>query len=146
LAEYRDHYDELKAAGADVAALAVDGPERSEALRQKYQLPFPILCDTRREVVRAWDLLNREEKGGIAWPAVFVLGSGLWVLFASRDAEVTRVRAKDMLRFLRAGSVLGGAAALPDQAPRKRVIFPTLGEWLRTAWPFLRLSLFPRKK
>lgn len=146
MAEYRDHYDELKAAGADVAALAVDGPERSEALRQKYQLLFPILSDTRREVVRAWDLLNREEKGGIAWPAVFVLAPGRRVLFASRDGEVTRVRAKDMLRFLRAGSVLGGAAALPEQTPRKHVIFPTLGEWLRSAWLILRLSVFPPKK
>ena len=47
---------EIRALGADVAALSVDSAERSAALRAELRLPFPILGDTARRVVREWEL------------------------------------------------------------------------------------------
>lgn len=141
MAEYRDLYAEFRAAGAEVAALAVDGPEHSEAVRQQYQLPFPILCDTRREAVQAWGLFNREERGGIAHPASFVLDPGLGVRWGARDGHATRVRAADMLAFVRGGSAASGGAH-----PHSRVILPGWLDWLRTLWPNVRLALFPPRK
>ncbi len=141
MAEYRDLYDEICAAGADVAALSGDEPERSEIERQRYQLPFPLLCDTEREVVQAWDLFNREEKGGIARAAIFLLDRDRRVLSVSIGGTTSRVRAADMLAFLGACS-----PAIDSGQPRKRVVFPSLWEMVRTAWPALRLALFPPKR
>ena len=74
MADYRDIYPEIRAAGAHVAALSVDAPEVSEALRNRLDLPYPLLCDTQRVVTKQWDLYNPGEMGGIAKPAVFVIG------------------------------------------------------------------------
>lgn len=56
-----------------MVAVSVDAPETSEALRVQLSLPFRILCDTERRVVRDWDLYDARERGGIAKPAVFVI-------------------------------------------------------------------------
>ncbi len=121
-----------------MAALAVDELKSSEALRRRYKLPFPLLCDTQHKVVRAWGLYNSKEKGGIARPAMFLLDSNRRVHCASLDEEVRRVHAREMLAYLRATS---GA-----KQPGMRVVIPTLGDWLHTVWPAVRLMLFPSKK
>src|SRR5260370_67525 len=54
LADYRERYLEIRSAGADVVAVSVDAPDKSEALRVRLSLPFAILCDTERRVVREW--------------------------------------------------------------------------------------------
>ncbi len=145
MAEYSERYDEFRAVGAEVAALSVDAPQRAEQVRQQYALPFPILCDTERQIVERWGLFNREEKGGIARPALFLLDRDRRVRVVSMDGEVTRVRAADMLAYLRAHPI-GAAGAVDSSGPRKRVILPTPKEMLRTIGPALRLSLFPPKK
>jgi peroxiredoxin len=101
LAEYNRDYAAIRAAGADVVALSVDAPSRSEALRAELDLAFPLLCDPSRAVVRAWDLYNPREMGGIAVPAVFVIGPDMRVRYRSIDATRDRVATDDVLRFLR---------------------------------------------
>lgn len=101
MAEYAGDYENIRAAGADVVALSVDSPERSEALRAQLGLPFPILCDPARTVVRAWDLYNPKEMGGIAIPAVFVIGPDRRVRFRSIDRTARRVSTAGVLQFLR---------------------------------------------
>ncbi|HTW24791.1 MAG TPA: redoxin domain-containing protein, partial [Candidatus Baltobacteraceae bacterium] len=64
MAEYRDVWPRIRGAGADIAAVAVDPPERAEAVRRQLELNFPILCDTKREVVRAWNVFEPEQFGG----------------------------------------------------------------------------------
>ena len=123
LADYRDQRAEFRDAGFDLAALAVDEQVRSEAVRRQYELPFPILCDTRREVVEAWGVINREDKGGIAVPAIFVLDRDRRVLLASVDGEFYRVGAKALLASLRSR---GGALA-----PRAHFVLASLSDWRR---------------
>ena len=101
MAEYARDHDAIRAAGADVVALSVDSPERSEALRAELGLRFPILSDASRRVVRAWDLYNPREMGGIAVPAVFVIGPDQVVRYCSIDATRDRVSTEGVLRFLR---------------------------------------------
>jgi peroxiredoxin len=103
LAEYRDLYAEIRKAGADVAAVATDSPKSSAGLRQQLSLPFPILCDSQRAIVKAWGVFNAEEKGGIAIPAVFVIDRAGMVRFASVDSMTARISATDILAYLRAG-------------------------------------------
>ena len=81
-------------------AVSVDPPKASEALRTQLSLPFPILCDTERRVVRDWDIYNSREKGGIAKPAVFVIDSNQVIRYASVDSVATRVPAVEIVHLL----------------------------------------------
>jgi peroxiredoxin len=101
LADYRDHYEEIRAAGAEVAAVSVDPAERSQALRHELRLPFPVLCDTQRRVVKEWDVYNPREKGGIAKPSVFVIGSYRVVRYSNVDSVATRIPPSEIIRILR---------------------------------------------
>lgn len=132
MAEYEASAPEIRAAGADLVALSVDDATRSEALRRQLGLSFPILCDTRREVVRAWDLYNPNEQGGIAIPAVFVIGAGRRVLHRSIDATRRRVSAEGVLRFLR-----GEGGGAPEQA----AVRAGLGDFARAFGNALRRGL-----
>jgi peroxiredoxin len=100
----------------------VDAPGKSEALRSHLSLPFPILCDTERRVVRDWGIYNSRENGGIAKPAVFIIDLSQVVLYASVDAVVRRVPAAEIV------SLLNNAARA--QPVRRRAHFPLLSDWI----------------
>ena len=123
MADYREHYPEIRSAGASVVAVSVDAPDKSEALRGHLSLPFPILCDTERRVVRDWDIYNSEEKGGIAKPAVFIVDPSRVVRYASVDAVVTRVPAAEIVSQLQ-------NVAAEAQPVRRRAHIPLLSDWI----------------
>jgi len=119
LTEYGRDHAAIRAAGADLVALSVDSMARSQALRTQLGLDFPILCDTGRLVVREWDLYNAKEMGGIAIPAVFVIGTDRRIKYRSIDTTSTRVSTEAFLGFLQGSG---------DQTHLQR----------RTVWPSLR--------
>ena len=121
MTDYREHYLEIRSAGASVAAVSVDSPDESEALRVRLSLPFPILCDTERRVVQDWGIYNSAEKGGIAKPAVFIIDSSHVVRYAAVDTVVRRVPAAEIV------SVLEHAAE--EQPVRRRVRVPRFSDW-----------------
>ena len=132
MAEFRDLSDDFRGIGIRVAALAVDSPQRSERARRQYELPFPILCDTQREVVRAWGLFNAEERGGIAVPAVILLGRDRRIRASMIEGVATRVRAADLLGFLRSHPVPADSAdGMPTNTQCQRVIIPLLVDFGR---------------
>ena len=122
MADYRDHYEEIRAAGASVAAVSVDPPAKSETLRRKLRLPFPIFCDAERRVIQDWDIYNRE-KGGIAKPAVFIIGRDRVVRFSSVDQVATRLPPSEIVRIL--GNGAGG------QTVRRKVYIPRVNDFVR---------------
>ena len=122
MADYREHYLEIRSAGASVVAVSVDAPDESEALRVHLSLPFPILCDTKRRVVRDWGIYNSREKGGIAKPAVFIIDPRKVVRYAAVDAVVRRVPAAEII------SLLQNAADV--QSVRRRVYIPLFSDWI----------------
>lgn len=127
MAEFRDVYDDFRSLGIQIAALAVDSPEKSERVRRQYELPFPILCDTQKEVVRAWGLFNAEEKGGIAVPASVLVARDRRIRLMMVEGVATRVRAADLLEFFRAHPIPANSADdMASNAPRQRVSFPSL--------------------
>jgi peroxiredoxin len=126
LAEYRDRYGELTSLGLSLAAVSVDPPERSRAMAEQLHLPFPLLCDTGRDVVQSYGLYNREEKGGIAYPATFVLDRERIVRFRSLDRTASRVDLDGLFAFLRAGIDTGAPAA-----PERTAVTPRLADWGR---------------
>jgi peroxiredoxin len=123
LADYRDHYPQILAAGATLAALSVDGPERSETLRRELQLPFPILCDTERRVIREWDVYNPRERGGIAKPSVFVIDADRKVRYAAVDGVATRRPPAEILRVLQKNP--------ESQTIRSKIYVPRPADWFR---------------
>ena len=84
-------------------------------------MPFPILCDTERRVVRDWGIYNSREKGGIAKPAVFIIDPSHVVRYAAVDAVVKRVPAAEIISLLQ--------NAAEGQPVRRRVQVPLFSEW-----------------
>jgi peroxiredoxin len=123
LADYREHYQQILAAGATLAALSVDTPEQSETVRRQLQLPFPILCDTERRVIRDWDVDNPREKGGIAKPSVYVIEADRRVRYAAVDGVATRRPPTEILRVLQMN---------PKGRPiRSKIYVPGPADWFR---------------
>lgn len=120
MADYSQHFEEFRAAGAALVAISVDDAARSEPVRQELGLKFPLLCDTSREVVKAYDLFNRAEKGGIAFPAAFVIDRDRVVRFRALEDVASRVNVEELLAFVRE---LGGGAGTTT-APSKRGVWP----------------------
>jgi peroxiredoxin len=135
LAEYRDLYDEIQKEGAGLTALSIDPPDRSEAVRRQLDLPYMILCDTQRVVVREWGVFNQEEKGGIAKPAVFVVAPDHRVKFQSVDQTATRVPARAVLDFLRTGM-----SSHPAEPVRKSS-FPSVSNFWRATLNSVRYGV-----
>ncbi|MEN2993287.1 MAG: thioredoxin-dependent thiol peroxidase [Bacteroidia bacterium] len=50
----RDHYAALQAAGYAVLGVSADDVESHKKFAQKYQLPFPLLADTNKEIIKAY--------------------------------------------------------------------------------------------
>lgn len=86
-----------------MAAVAVDPPKSSAAVRKQLALPFPVLCDTKREIVKPWGVFNSAEKGGIAEAAVFIVDREGILRFVSIDTMTARVSGATVLEYLRAG-------------------------------------------
>lgn len=78
-------YDKFKAAGADVLAISVDQPDKSQSMADKLKIPFPLLSDPEHKVIDAYDLFNAQ--GKIAKPAVFVLDKKAIVRWSFFDED-----------------------------------------------------------
>ena len=139
--EYRDRFAELTALGHGLFAVSVDEPVRSRALKEQLALPFELLSDVDREVVQAYGILNREEKGGIAHPAMFVLDRDRTVRFRSLDRTASRVDPDALFAFLR--SELG---APPPEVPGQKAIIPRLGDVGRVIANALRYGVRSPKR
>lgn len=54
----RDLHGELVQAGLDVAGISPQTPESHRAFREKHQLPFTLLSDVEKFVIRMYDVLG----------------------------------------------------------------------------------------
>jgi peroxiredoxin len=120
LSEYRDRHDELRTAGVKLAAISVDDPSRADAMRRDLKLPFPVLCDTKREVIRAWDLVNAAE-GDIAYPAAFVIDRERRVRYRALESTTARASMAEVIAAARA--IASGAEPARTEGER-RAIWP----------------------
>jgi peroxiredoxin len=133
LADYSEHLEDFRAAGAELVAISVDDAARAEPVRQELGLKFPLLCDTSREVVKKYGLLNSGEKGGIAFPASFVIDRNRVVRFRALEEMASRISVDQLLGLVREL----GKGVEPQTKPRKRGVFPGL-MFLRASMNALR--------
>ena len=54
----RDLHSAILSAGLSVAGVSPQGPETHQKFREKYQLPFTLLADTEKNVVRMYDVMG----------------------------------------------------------------------------------------
>ncbi len=120
MADYSARLDDFRAAGADLASVSVDDATRAEPCRRELGIKFPLLCDTRREVVKAYGLLNARENGGIAFPAAFVIDRDRIVRFRALEEVASRVSVDELLSFVRALD----QGVESSVTPRRRGVWP----------------------
>jgi peroxiredoxin Q/BCP len=68
---FRDYYTEFRARKVHVVGVSVDDVEAQEAFAGKYQLPFPLVADTSKEVATAYGVLR---PSGRARRVTFLIG------------------------------------------------------------------------
>lgn len=136
MAEYRDRFAELTSLGLGVAAISVDTPDRSLALAEQLRLPFSLLCDPTRHVVRTYGVFNESERGGIAYPATIVLDRDRTVRFRSLDRTTSRVELDGLFDFLRAG-----LDSVPPTTPKRSGFLPHLADFARVTRNALRFGM-----
>ena len=122
MADYSEHVEDFRTAGAELVAISVDEAKRAESARQELGIKFPFLCDTKRETVKAYGLLNTGEKGGIAFPASFVIDRGRFVRFRALEEMASRVSIEQLLELVREL----GRGGDSQRKPRNRGVFPGL--------------------
>jgi peroxiredoxin len=79
-------------------AISVDTPAQSEHLRETEGYTFPILSDSKDEVIRRWDLVHAhggEDSADIARPAEFLIDPSGTVRWENLTDDI-RVRARPM--------------------------------------------------
>jgi len=106
-----------------VVGVSVDTPEQAEPMRRELQLPFPILCDTERRVIRDWDIYNPREHKGIPVPSVFLVDRDRKVHYVSRDGIAMRIAASELALFLESG--------LDADEMRRKLQVPTPSDFYR---------------
>ena len=90
-------------------AISVDTPAQSQHLRDSAGYTFPILSDSKDEVIRRWDLLHQHagvDGADVARPAEFLIdaaGKVRWVNL-TEDYRV-RARPKQVLQAFDAATV-----------------------------------------
>jgi thioredoxin-dependent peroxiredoxin len=129
LADYRDHYAEIRSAGANVVAVSVDSAAKSEALRRELGLPFPILCDTERRAAKDWGIYNSKERGGIAKPALFVIDRDRTVEHAKIHNVAMRVPASEIVHVLRGTG---------QREAQRKIYIPRVSDFFRAIRNMLR--------
>lgn len=54
---FRDSFDELEEAGAEILAISIDGPFANKQFAEMHNLNFPVLSDYTRKVIRKYNVV-----------------------------------------------------------------------------------------
>ncbi len=52
--EIRDHFEDIRQVNANVVGISPQRESSHERFRRQYDLPFPLLCDPKKEVIKAY--------------------------------------------------------------------------------------------
>lgn len=80
--QFRDLYLQFQEIGVEVLGLSRDGVKSHQNFIRKQEIPFPLLCDEKREVIGAWKLIYQAKIYGkpvtkVARTTYFVDGEGM---------------------------------------------------------------------
>jgi peroxiredoxin len=103
LADYQRRLGELEALDVAVTGISVDEAVRSERVRRQFGLSFPILCDPSRQTVRAWGLLDPDDRQDLAVPATLLVEKDGTLGMVAFDGTRFRTTMDAVLERLRVG-------------------------------------------
>ena len=67
----RDNYESLKEAGYELLGVSADSQKKHQNFIDKFDLPFPLLADTEREVIDAFGVWGRKKFMGREYDGIF---------------------------------------------------------------------------
>lgn len=103
----RDLHYEIQGAGLDVAGVSPQDPESHRAFRQRHKLPFTLLSDVDKFVIRMYDVQGPLGFG--VRRATFLVDQGRYI----RAAVLADFRISQHEDFIRRAVALSTAAARP---------------------------------
>jgi peroxiredoxin len=82
-------YDAVKSAGGELIAVSPQKVSDNQNLRERRQLPFPILADADQAVIHEWGLFNDldPKERLIPYPATYVVGQDGRITWAHLGIE-----------------------------------------------------------
>jgi peroxiredoxin Q/BCP len=92
---FRDHYPDYQAKNIVVLGVSTDDQSSHQAFTEKYNLPFPLLVDTDRSIIQAYDV----DGGGYAKRVTFVIDENGTISHAYDEVK-TATHATDVLAAL----------------------------------------------
>jgi thioredoxin-dependent peroxiredoxin len=66
----RDHYEELKKQGYDVIGVSADSSKSHQGFIQKHQLPFRLIADTEKSLIKAWGAWGEKKMYGKSYEGI----------------------------------------------------------------------------
>ena len=103
----RDLHAEIQQAGLDVAGVSPQSPATHRAFREKYQLPFTLLSDADKFVIRMYDVLGPLGFG--VRRATYLIDQARYI----RSAVLADFRISHHSEFIRRAVALSAGAARP---------------------------------
>ena len=68
---FRDDYSAYEKAGVEILGVSPDSPKSHAKFKAKYDLPFHLLADTEKEVLKAYDAWGLKKSYGREYEGVF---------------------------------------------------------------------------
>jgi peroxiredoxin Q/BCP len=103
----RDLHTEIQQAGLDVAGISPQSPATHRSFREKYQLPFTLLADVDKFVIRMYDVLGPLGFG--VRRATYLIDQARYI----RAAVLADFRISQHSEFIRRAVALSAGAARP---------------------------------
>ena len=82
----RDSWSEFKEAGVVVLGISTDSVKSHKKFAEKYELPFPLLADEQKEVVKAYGVWGPKKFMGREF-----LGTKRWSFLIKPDGTITKI-------------------------------------------------------
>jgi peroxiredoxin Q/BCP len=120
---FRDSYTPLTATGFDIYGLSNDNPKSNTAFKTKQKLPYPLLCDTSRQLITAIGLKNAKNTTARGVFVVDKKGKVLAAETASPEASVEIVR-----KIINAGETTGATSSATEGTKETDVAVATTAD------------------
>lgn len=95
----QENYEEIKNSGSELFAISSENVSRTQKTTEKQGLTYPVLADTNKDVINAYNVLDQSDET-IARPAAYIISQYGTVAWKSIDSYANRVPTATILTEL----------------------------------------------